>query len=277
MQSSRLNRNTRTYLTMALVCVMTLLGIIFIMPSAAAQSGGRLRVVVRTPAGGGIAGLVVRVDREALDQSVAQAGFASATTDQRGVADFDTVSPNPWPVGGYLLRFRSGTSRRPVMSETAQGIANPLLAIQIRGSHDDWAMYVLDYQGNLQPDNSLSLFAPPQLHAPAFPTPAPLTINQALAARGLATMAPQFTLPTPGGPVTAAAPVPAEPPAAASGSSSGGDSPLLWLAVGITLGGIFLLHGRIGQMISTWLAQPPTSERPRRRKNAKQTGRRTPR
>ncbi|PZS03774.1 MAG: hypothetical protein DLM69_02620 [Candidatus Chloroheliales bacterium] len=276
MKISRPKQSIRACLLLTSAWVVALAGIITLMPVVSAQSGGRLRVVVRTPAGSGIAGIVVRVDREALDQSVAETGFANGTTDQRGVVDFDSASPRPWPVGGYQLRFLSGTSKRPLMSTASQDISYPPLAIEIRSSHDDWAMFVLDYQGDLLPDYSLSLLAPPQLHAPEFPTPAPVTINQALAARGLATVGPPAIQPTPGGPVATVAPdLPTSPAATTPDRGQDGSSLLLWLTLGLALAGIYLLRGRIGHVIGSWLAQPQQGERSKRKQSTKRTGRRT--
>lgn len=214
-----------------------------------AQSGGRLRVVVRTVQGQGIAGIQVRIDQRAIDESVFKSGFASGVTDQRGVVDFDTQSPSPWPTGGYQLRFLSGNSARPIMSLADQDIIYPPLAVEIRSESDDWAMYVLDYQGNLLPDYSLSLLAPPQLHAPNVPTPAPLSINQALVAHGLPTVGPHYTLPTPGGPVAAAATTDAL--SSASPLAGRGDSNnLLWLITTLILVVAWFGRRRINRIIS---------------------------
>lgn len=245
------------------IAITAALLLVSLAPSsgAAAPASGRLRVVVRTVLGRGVQGLVVHINLEAIDESIARADFATGSTDQRGVVDFNTQSPHPWPIGGYQIRIASGTSKLPVMSQPAQDLTVPPMGIEIRGSADSWAMYALDYQGNLLPDYSLSLLAPPQLHAPSFPTPAPISISQALAERGLPTSGPQISQPTPGGPVAIAALLPPNAPPPSPSGSGGENTKLLWLIALAIIGGALLLRGTLAKALRAWLTSIPRHER----------------
>lgn len=221
--------------------------------SASAQtspSSGRLRVVVRNPAGQGVDGLVVTVLRQGLAAESANP-IAQSPTDWRGVADFDTSDQRTWPSGGYALRFHDPSGKRKLASTAAQADNDGETGLRLFRGGDEWVMYSLLADGRLVQDYSYSLSKLPDTNPPPQFTPRPMTWDEVLRQRGITPLPT-----TPAATATPSRPKPDNPsangPAAKIGGSGGnGTNSLLAVFVtGAILAGVWLTKEPIRRFAS---------------------------
>jgi|GEM_PF-3823109 len=199
--------------------------------AAQVASSPRLRLVVRTPEGLGVAGVGVRLYQ--FDELLLPKLVLETTTTEQGILDLDATSLQ---VGDYQVRLTKGASSYEVVSEVQQQVALPPLEFHLGRTGDEWVMLVLYPNGKVGADYSYTLARRPQPYPALMPTRAPLSWAQVLASRGLPTV-----MPRPWGDVAVAnepaatrgQPQAAPLPGVAAPANGTDNSPEWWLLVGL--------------------------------------------